>query len=172
MNGSGQDPWMLVGRIVGAFGLHGEAKVEPYSDFPERFSRMTVTHVGSDRAELRVVSSRQHKTHVLLKFEGVETPEMVHPLCGEELFVPRSSAMPLPLGHYFLDEVIGMSVHDPVGNLVGSVTEVIRTGANDVFVVGAGRDAVLIPMVKEAVRQLDVPGRQMVVESWALDAPI
>ena len=54
------------------------------------------------------------------------------------------------------------------GHPIGRVTDVLRTGSNEVLVVNEGRDAVLIPVIKDAVRVLDLEGRQVVVEDWVL----
>jgi 16S rRNA processing protein RimM len=78
--------------------------------------------------------------------------------------------MPLPDGHYYLDDLLGIEVFTTDGHILGSITDVLRTGANDVFVVNTGRSAILIPSIKDAVSVLDLAGRRIVVEPWVLTA--
>jgi 16S rRNA processing protein RimM len=164
--------WMLIGRIVGAFGVRGELKVEEHTDFPERYKRLKSVVVGPERREYAVERARRHKGRVLLKLGGVETPEAARGLTGMEIAVPREQAMALPEGHYYLDDILGAEVVTAEGSVVGRVSDVIQTGANDVYAVDAGGQTVLIPVTKEAVRELDVAGRRVVVESWVLEGAV
>jgi 16S rRNA processing protein RimM len=160
--------WMLVGTVVGPFGVRGEAKVELHTDFPDRFKGLKQVFLGPDRRPMRIERSRRHKGRVLLKLAGTESPEQVEGLRGWEIFVPRSEAVPLPAGHYFLDDAIGIDAFSADGPYLGRVSEVLRTGNHEVFVVNEGRDSLLVPIVKDAVRELDVPRRRLVVEPWVL----
>jgi 16S rRNA processing protein RimM len=164
--------WMLIGRVVGPFGIRGELKVEEHTEFPERFNLLKTVALGQDRREYAVEGSRRHKGRVLLRLVGVETPESARDLAGMEITVPRDQAMPLPEGHYYLDDIVGSEVITPEGTVVGRITDVLQTGANDVYAVGTGRETILIPVTKEAVRELDVAGRRVVVEPWVLEAAV
>ena len=164
------DQWMLVGTIVGPFGVRGELKVELNTDFPDRFKGLDTVFVGTDRSRRTVLGSRRHQGRVLLRLEGIDSADDAGALRGKELCVPRSQAMPLPEGHYFLDDLIGMSVVTAGGRELGHVSDVLRTGSNDVFVVGAGRGTILVPAIRDAVRTMDLEARRIVVEEWILRA--
>jgi 16S rRNA processing protein RimM len=167
---SALDDVMVIGRIVGAFGVHGEVKVELLTDYPERFKGMKNVLLGKDRQPITIDAVRSHKGRILIKLAGIDTPEAVDNLRGDELAVPRSEAIKIPEDHYFLEDVIGCEVVDEVGTPVGQVTDVLRTGSNDVFVVGTGQDAVLIPSIKDAVVKLDLPRRRICVQRWVLES--
>jgi 16S rRNA processing protein RimM len=162
------DDWMLVGRVVGAFGVRGEMKVEPLTDFPERFKKTKQIYLGTDRMPVAVTGSRTHGGQVLLRLEGIDSPEAVKALRNPELFVPRDEAHPLPDGHFYLDDIIGAQVETTDGRAVGTISDVISTGSNEVFVIGKGSDAILIPVIKDAVTELDVAAKRVVVEPWVL----
>jgi 16S rRNA processing protein RimM len=164
------DDWMLIGRVAGAFGVRGELKVELRTDFPERFNRLPCIYLGRERTRFQVERSRTHQGRPLLKLVGVDTPEKIDGLRGEDIFVPRSEAVPLPEGQYFLDDLIGMVVESADGERIGTISDVLRTGANDVYVVNEGRNAVLVPAIKDAILSLDVDARRVVVERWVLDS--
>ena len=165
-----QDEWMLVGRVVGPFGVRGEAKVELLTDFPDRFQVMDVAYFGPERRPLSVKRSRRHRGMVLLTLEGIHRPEQVTALRDCEVFVPRAQAMPLPEGHYYLEDLIGMRAISADGRALGRVTGVLRTGSNDVYVINQGRDAILVPAIKDAVRALDFDAGVVVVETWVLES--
>ena len=166
--GSMSDDWMVIGRIVGPFGVRGEMKVEPLTDFPERFRSLKRVYLGDARREAEVLGSRNHKGQILLRLAGIDSPEAVKELRKPELHVPRAEAWSLPEGHYYLDDVIGLQVETTDGATIGEVTDVVRTGSNDVFVVGTGATAVLVPVIKDAVTELDMRARRVVIEPWVL----
>jgi 16S rRNA processing protein RimM len=160
---------MVIGRIVGAFGVHGEAKVELLTDFPDRFNGLEHVLLGPDLKPATITAVRSHKGRLLIRLENVETPEAVEALRGAELAVPREEAVELPEGHYYLEDVIGCVVLTVSGAQVGKVMDVLRTGSNDVFVVGSGNDATLIPVIKDAIADLNLRERRIVVEGWVLE---
>lgn len=163
-----RDEWLLIGRVAGPFGVGGEAKVEPYTDFPDRFRPLAELYLGADHRPVTVDRARQHKGHVLIKLAGVETPEQVREFAQQEIFVPRSEARTLPPGHFYLDDAVGLHVVTTDGRPVGRVVDVLRTGSNEVFVVRASEGDVLVPVIKDAIGELDVEGRRVTVEPWAL----
>lgn len=169
MQGEQNNDWMLVGRLVGPFGVHGEAKVELHTDFPDRFKNLKRVFLGPQRRPFVVEGARLHKGQVLLKLGGVERPEDVHALRGCEIVLPRSEAIPLPEGHFYLDDLLGVSVFSLAGDFLGEISEVLRTGSNDVYVVKGGRGSLLIPGIKDAVRELDLEARRLIVEPWVLE---
>ena len=160
---------MVIGRIVGAFGVHGEAKVELLTDFPDRFKGLEHVLLGPNLEPATITAVRSHKGRLLIRLEGVETPEAVDALRGAELAVPREEAVQLPEGHFYLEEVIGCVVESVTGLRVGEVTDVLRTGSNDVLVVGAGNDAPLIPMIRDAIADMNLRERRIVIEDWVLE---
>lgn len=159
---------MVIGRIVGPFGVRGELKVQLQTDFPERFRGLKRVYVGTDRRPVSVLSARLHKSQVLLKLQDVDTPEKVRTLIGADILVPRTEAVALPPGHFWLSDLLGASVYDDAGAYVGRVEDVIRTGSNDVWVVNKGRDAILVPATKDAVVKLDIAAGVIVVAGWAV----
>jgi 16S rRNA processing protein RimM len=168
MAGERASDWMVIGRIVGAFGVKGEMKVEPYTDQPRRFLNIECVYLGANHRKTAISRARLHQGRVLMHIDGVETPEQVRRFQGEEVFIPRSEALPLPEGHYYLEDMIGIAVFDDRGSYLGDVIDVLRTGSNDVFVVGQGPTQILIPSLQDAFEEFDLAGRRMVVAPWVL----
>lgn len=160
---------MLVGRLAGALGVRGEVKIDPYTDFPRRFANLTVLYLGASKRAYAVERSRMHAGRPAIKLEGIDTPERVRALGSLEVFVPRAEAVDLPEGEFYVEDLIGMQVLSDDGARLGEITEVLRTGSNDVYVVNRGRAALLVPGTREAVRSLDFACNEMVVERWLLE---
>lgn len=168
---AGDDQWMTVGRMAGPFGLRGEAKVEILTDYPERFRQLERVFLGPRHREYTLLSARPHSGLMLVHLEGIDTPEAVSRLLGQEVMIPRAEAVELPQGHYFLEDLVGLPVETAEGQPVGTIADVLRTGSNDVYVVKTGEGEVLVPGISDAVREVDVPGRRVVIEAWVLLPP-
>ncbi len=159
---------IAVGHIIGVHGLRGEVKVELYTDFPERFVVGAVLMAGEDLAELAIEQVREHKTHLLIKFAGIDNRTAAEELRNLWLFVDEADAAELEEGAYWIHDIIGLDVFTEQGELIGRVTDVLGTGSNDVYVVAAagdfnrGRD-VLLPALDDVILTVDLEQRRMIV---------
>src|SRR5438309_10697975 len=155
---------LIVGELVGPFGIAGEVKLHPLTDFPERlrrYRRLVLALPDGSRREVRVQRARSHKNLWLLKLRDVNTPEEAEALRGAQVMVPAHLAEPLPEGHFYLHDVIGLRAVTADGEELGTVTDVLRSPANDVYVVGQ----LMIPAVKEMVERIDPAEGVIVVRS-------
>lgn len=159
-----QEPWsLIIGQVASTHGYQGEVKVEPLTDFPERFrdlERVCLQFPDGRESVLAVQSARLAGSRVILKFKQYESREAAAELKGALLKVKPSMAVQLPEGHYFFHQIIGLSVVTTRGEELGKITEVLHTGANDVYVT----DQALIPATKEIVRKIDLEAGIMTVE--------
>jgi 16S rRNA processing protein RimM len=161
---------MVIGEVSGPFGVRGEMKVSPLTDFPERYKRLKRVYLGSDRKEYEVTQSRTHQSRILLKVQGIDTPEQVTALGHVDISIPRSEATPLPEGSYYLNDLIGVRVRTSDDRDLGAITDVLRTGSNDVWVVEHGTRSVLIPAIADAVQELNVAEKYAVISPWVLES--
>lgn len=161
---------MLVGRILGAFGVRGEMKVQLHTDYPERLSDLRSVFLGPEHAKRTVKGVRLHKGQALLTLEGIESPEAATRLHGTEVWVPKAEAVQLPEGHYFLDDLVGIDVLTHSGSQLGQIIDVLRTGSNDVYVVRKGSVETLVPGIRDAIVRLDLQEREMIVADWVLQS--
>ena len=143
--------YLEIGKIVGTHGVRGELRVECWCDSPQFFSSFKKLYFneGADKID---VTSRPHKNIALMKIKGVDTVEQADLLRGRVLYVNRKD-IKLPKGTNFIQDIIGLEVTDVDTDVVyGKVTEVIKTGANDVYEVkGADGKAYYIPVIKDVV---------------------
>jgi len=110
---------------------------------------------------VRVQRARPHKNLWLLKLRDVNTPEEAEALRGAQAMVPAEKAEPLPEGHFYLHDVIGLRAVTADGEELGTVTDVLRSPANDVYVVGS----LLIPAVKAIIDRIDPAAGLLVIHS-------
>jgi len=158
--------FVTVGKIVAPHGHRGAVRILPLTDFPERFFRMETAVVfnGSERKTWAIESVGRHKRFILAKFTEINDISAAEQLRGAFIQVPREEVVPLPPGHYYVFEIVGLKVWSEEGAFLGEVGAVLKTGANDVYSVTSpeGRE-ILIPALKEVVREIDVAGKRMVV---------
>lgn len=162
------DGCMAVGHITGVHGLRGEVKVELYTDFPERFAPGEVLLLGVDLDEIEVVGVRPHKQNLLVQFNGVADRTAAESLRNLWLFVRETDAAELEEGVYWIHDIIGLRVVEENGDALGVITDVLATGANDVYVVRrpAGRSPaqdILLPAIPDVVRAVDLAQGVMTV---------
>lgn len=139
-------------------------KCRVVTDFPgERFKSGARLLVGAESRRLR--SARVTGDIVYLKLQGVEDRDAAEALRGLDVLVPRAEAVELPEGQFFWDQVIGLHVEDTSGRPLGAVTDILETGANDVYVVKApGRREILVPAIKDVVQLIDPEAGRMVID--------
>jgi 16S rRNA processing protein RimM len=153
----------VVGRIVGTHGVRGGLRVSLLSDFPAAFRRRKQLLVGEGLRPFDVVSARVQRESAIVQLSGVDTVEAAVALRGELLHVPADEAARPPRGEHFWHEVVGLQVETEDGRGLGTIREILRTGANDVYVVQGTAGEVLIPAIEDVVRNIDVVGGRVVV---------
>ena len=152
---------IIVGKVGAARGLDGTLKMIPLTDFEGRFDDLEQISVGG---KIFAVESVKHiGGQIFIKFAGVDSRESARALTNKFLTVDRKDAAPLDDGEFYIFDVIGCEVFDGDKKL-GTVTNVLRTGSNDVFEVDGN---ILIPALKSAVKSIDIAGKKILVESNA-----
>ena len=154
---NGEPVFLAVGKLRRPHGLHGEMIMDVLTDFPERLQLGMTLYVGPDHQPLQLCSRRWHMAALLVTFEGLNTPEQAGKYRNQLAYVTTADRPPLPEGEYYHHQVIGLKVIDEQGGMLGTITEILETGANDVYVVRADiGPEILIPAVDEFVRAVDL----------------
>ncbi len=120
--------------------------------------------------KVTVAASREAQGHLFLTLKGFRDRTSVERFRHALLQVPESELPPLPEGEYYRFQLIGLTVVDRDGNVLGTLDEIIETGSNDVYRVhpAAGPD-LLLPAIADVILSVDLPTRRMVVDppAWA-----
>jgi 16S rRNA processing protein RimM len=161
------DPdWLLIGEVVGVFGVHGELKVRPATDFPERFLTTPTLYIGERHVPTSVAAARVLPKQVLVTLTGVTDATAAAKYRGALLYVPLSEAVALPPNQYYLHDVIGLRAERPDGTPLGTISDIYTGPGNDIFAVreaGTGRE-VLVPAVAEMIKRVDVAAGVVVMD--------
>ena len=160
--------YLRVGVITSPHGVHGEVKVFPTTDDPSRFLELETVLLdlggGNERKELTIRQVRFFKNLVILGFEGITSRDQVEGWRQKELWITRDQAVELSEDENFIADLIGLSVRTDEGCELGTVTDVIQTGANDVYCV-SGEDGkeILLPAIKDCILKVDLEKQEMLV---------
>jgi 16S rRNA processing protein RimM len=162
-------PHLRVGRIAGAHGLHGAIRFRPdnsESDTLEHVNRVFVERESGAAREYRLLGAqRLNRTTIRLVLEGLDNPDDADALHGAALSVAIADLPAKAPGEFYHFEAIGCVVTTTDGRRLGVIEEIIATGANDVWVVRDGAAEVLVPVIENVVKSIDLNGRLMVIEA-------
>jgi 16S rRNA processing protein RimM len=160
----GEPAFVSVGKLRHAHGVHGEILMEVYTDFPERLLPGVDLYLSNDEKPLKLVKCRPHGQGLLLTLSGYSNPEQVGQLRNQVLYVRVDDRPSLLEGEYYHHQLIGLRVTTDSGKTIGSVTEIMETGASDVLVVRPEfGPEVLIPAVDAFIKEINLERSEMIV---------
>ena len=157
---------LQVGVITTTHGIRGEVKVFPTTDDPRRFEKLpsVLLDTGKELCELEIQRVKYFKQFVILKFKGIDNINDIEKYKGKSLYVTRDQAVELGEDEYYLADLIGMEVYLEDGSRFGTLTEVMETGANDVYCVETQEHGeVLLPAIHQCILHVDVEKNRMTV---------
>lgn len=156
------DEMIIVGRIVAPHGVRGDLRILPDTDRPEIFKKLKTIYIGGK--PFRLLSARPHKNVYILHVEGVDDRNMAETLISKVAEVPFSELPRREKGSYYYFQLIGLNVVTEDGKSVGTVKEIIETGANNVYSIGTpeGKE-ILIPAIPSCVLSIDIEAGRMTV---------
>ncbi|MDR0841179.1 MAG: ribosome maturation factor RimM [Christensenellaceae bacterium] len=161
--------YLRVGQIARAHGVHGEVKVLPLTADADRFYQLKQAYIerNGGYTPVEVGDARVQPEAVYLRLSCAQTREEADALKSLYLCVDRAHALKLPPGQYFVADMLGCRVEDTAGAHYGVLTDVLETGANDVYVI-QGKQTLLVPAIKKLLYQVDIDGKRIVLEAGVL----
>jgi 16S rRNA processing protein RimM len=153
--------YVAVGRVLSAWGLRGELKIDPMAPDSTLATTRTVCVAGGDYAIERSLRSGRF---VRLKIKGVDTREQARLLRGFYVQAAEVDLELLPEGEFYRFQLIGLAVRSLDGHDLGIIVDVLSTLENDVYVVNGPQGEVLLPAVEDVVRDVDLAARVMTIE--------
>ena len=147
------------GKIVGTHGIKGEVRIEPWCDSPEFLCVFKKLYLDENGQTFIEVKSRPHKNITLAKIKGVDTIEAAEKFRGKIVYINRED-ITLDEGVNFVQDLIGLEVRDAEnGTVYGKITDVLRTGANDVYeITDINNKNYIAPVIDEVVEEINVDG--------------
>ncbi|MCI8599570.1 MAG: 16S rRNA processing protein RimM [Lachnospiraceae bacterium] len=160
------EPYLRVGVIASTHGLKGEVKVYPTTDDKERFCDLkhVFLDTGNEYKSLEVTSVKFFRKQVILKFREFNDINEIEKYKGKDLLIAREQAVPLAENENFIVDLLGMKVWTDQGELLGVLTDVLKTGANDVYVVETEeKKEILLPAIPSCILEVKVEEEKMTV---------
>lgn len=160
------EDFLQVGVISSTHGIKGEVKVFPTTDDVNRFKKMKEVYLdtGKEKIILHPESVKFFKQFVILKFKEFNNINEVEQYRNRSLLVDREHAVKLRKDEYFIADLIGLKVITDEDKILGTLKDVLQTGANDVYIVETedGKE-VLLPAIKECILNVDMEAGEVLV---------
>ena len=151
--------YLEIGQIVNTFGIKGMVKIKPFTDDINRFDRLKKVYISNKngKKEYQIQEVKYHKNMVLMKLEGIDTPEQADLLRQSYLLVDRADEEPLEEGVYYIVDLLGLEVYTDENKLLGKVEDIFNTGSNDIYVIKdeMGKQ-ILLPGIPEVLKNVDL----------------
>lgn len=161
----GSEPvYLMLGKLRRAHGIKGEIPLEIYSDMLELLAPEGLVYVGESHQALIIQATRWKNDLLLLKFNGLDDREIVSDLTNEYVYVRADQLPPLTEEEFYYHQLLGLSVFEEDGTFVGQLSEILQTGANDVYLVMSDEgEEVLIPAIEDVILEIDLEQQKIIV---------
>lgn len=156
---------LAIGSIGSPHGTGGDLRLRLLTDDPQHLLRIKRVYVGDELAPRELLSIRFHAGLGLIRLSGVRNPDDARALLGQTVRISGRDARPLAAGEFYFYQVIGLTAFDEGGVEIGTVTDILETGANDVFVItpGDGGKEMLLPNIPSVILEINSSARRMTV---------
>ncbi len=170
-----ENKYFVVGKIVNTQGIKGEVRVLPTTDDVSRFELLDFVYVDKkgNIQKYEIENVRYHKQFVIIKFKGIDDMTAGETLKNTEIKITEDMALPLGEDEYYISDLYSMEVVTDDGELLGTIQDIIFTGANDVYVVRndeseksekSEKSEILIPAIKQCILNVDKENNKMTVK--------
>lgn len=152
----------VIGNITKVFGIRGEVIIRPTTPSVKRFAKLKQVFVGTteeNAREMSILSVALQERGVRMGFDEVQSRTQAERLVGATVFVEEKDRIRLPRGTYFVHDIVGLVAVDQSGREVGTVQEILHMPANDVYVIRGNGCEIMLPAVKEFVKEYDLEKR-------------
>ena len=151
---------IIIGRVGAAQGVKGEFRVYPLTDFPDRFEGLKRAYIGDE--EVEIISTRYQNNFIVMRIADINAREQVAAITNKLMYVDRCDVPPLAEGEYYSFDIIGLKVISQTGQQLGTVKQILKTGANDVYLVQTPEQKeLLVPALKKVVTEINLEAGEM-----------
>ena len=156
--------FLETGKIVGTHGIKGMTRVQVWADDGEFLKQFKYIYTDSEgKGKLAISKVQPHGTVTLIAFKGIDTIEQAEKLRNTVIYINRDDVK-LPEGRYFITDLIGCKVFDAhTDNLLGIITDVSETGANDVWHITKDGKEYLVPIIDEVLVNVDIENENVII---------
>ena len=157
--------FICIGKIHRSHGIKGDVVLDPMTDFPERIRRGKTVYLGDGHMQLTVARVRQKPPFLLVGFKEIEDETQASEFRNTFVYVKTSDLPKLPEGEYYFHQLIGLDAVNMNGERIGTLSEILETGANDVYVIRKDDGSEeLVPDVPQYIRQIDIENHMIKID--------
>ncbi len=162
---TGGPEFICIGKIHRTHGIKGDVILDPITDFPERIRKGRAVFAGEQHKPLTIARVREKAPYLIVGFKELEDETKAAEFRNQYLYVKASDLPKLPEGQYYFHQLIGLDALDKAGGHVGVLTEIIETGANDVYVIrtDSGKEE-LVPAIPQHILKVDIDAKQISID--------
>lgn len=161
--GSPEPEFITIGKIIAPWGVKGQLKVKTITDFPERFSPSSKVYIN--RQPMTIKSTVWQKDRAIIKLGHIDSAQDAQRLRGQPIEIHRSQLKALPEGRYYHFQLTGLEVWTTQGEHLGSISKILTTASNDIYVVNGTKGEVLIPAVEDVIKSVELDKGRLVIEA-------
>ena len=164
--GRSEPKYLVIGEVLKPWGFQGQIKIKILTDFPKHLAKLETIYLGDKARAIQVERARLHSGYALFKLQGIDSEQAAAKLRGEIVRIAIEDAVPLAEGQYYHHQIIGLQVMTAArGESLGSVEEILETGANDVYLVRRpdGRE-LLLPATGNVIKKIDLDRGEILVD--------
>ena len=157
--------FICIGKLHRTHGIKGDMVLDPMTDFPERIKRGRVVYLGNDHIPLTIARVREKMPYLLVGFKEFTDETQAAEFRNTYVYVKTTDLPELPEGEYYFHQLIGLEAVNPEGKHIGILSEILETGANDVYVIRKDDGSEeLVPDVPQYIQQIDVPNHVIKID--------
>lgn len=155
--------FLAIGRVLRPHGVRGELLLASMTDFPEHLARQKVVYLGEPPQPHPLAGVRVHRHQLILRLADCGDVDAADAYRDQLVQIEAETAAPLPPGLYYHHQLIGLAVYTEEGEHLGELVEILETGANDVYVVRGTKGELLLPVIADVIRAVDLLAHRLTV---------
>jgi 16S rRNA processing protein RimM len=149
---SGEPEFLAVGTLIRPHGIKGDLVMNVLTDFPERLRPGRTVYIGEEHQPFQITNARPHGKTLMIKFKEIDVREQAADYRGKVVYVRTENVPRLPTGEYYFHQLLGLTIVDEQGQVLGTLESILETRANDVYIVRTPDGSqILLPAVEEEV---------------------
>ena len=158
-----EQEFVTIGEILTPHGIKGKLRVKVLTDFPQRFAPSATIYIN--RQPMTISSTVKRKDNLIVKLDTIDTIADAERLKGLSIEIEKSQSYPLPEGQFYHFQLIGLEVWTTHGELLGTISEVLASSSNDIYVIVKAGKEILIPAIEDVVKSIDLDNGRVIIKS-------
>lgn len=154
---------IIIGKFGAPVGLNGEIKII-LIDKQSPNLRENITLYSEDGESFKISEKRIAKGMPVVKIDGLSDRNQVRHLTSKEIYIAEEDMAKLPKGHFYIKDIIGLTVYDEEGRNIGKVKDILTNTAQNVYLIENEGKEFMVPGVKEFIKSIDIDAQKVIIK--------